>query len=227
MARVRDGVDEHPPQLLRDPLGRNGDDLAGHRADRNGGGRFDLEPEPRRQADGPKQPQLVLAESRRGIADGTQDAPLQVLAAPDVVDQPVRQGIQEHAVDREVAPRRIELGRAEHDRLGPTAVNVGPIAAKRGDLDLHAGVTRVPDAHDAERDADGNRPVGQDLHDLLGSRRGRHVVVGRRLAQDQVADAAAGPERLIASLHEPPNDSQGEIAIGLGVSHRGRPPIRG
>ena len=149
------GMDEHPPQLLGDPLGGDALDLAGHGPQRGVGCRLDLEPEPRRQADGPQAAQLVFAQPRRRVADGAQDVVLQVGLAADVVDHLVGQRVQEHAVDREVAAGGVELGRAEDDRFGPAAVDIGAITAKGRDLDFDAAARAmvVMNANDAERDA--------------------------------------------------------------------------
>ena len=73
MARGAGLVDEHPPQLLGDPLGRDGHDLAGHSHEGVARGRLDRQAEPGREPDGAEQPELVLAESLRGVADGAED----------------------------------------------------------------------------------------------------------------------------------------------------------
>ena len=80
-------VHEHSPQLLGDPLGGDGDDLAGHRLEGRQGRRLDLKLEPRRQPDRAEHAELVLAEPGRGVADGAEEVILQVRLAPDVVDQ--------------------------------------------------------------------------------------------------------------------------------------------
>ena len=86
---------------------------------------------------------------------------LQVRLAPDVVDHFAGERVHEHSVDREVAAGGVELGRAEDDRFGPPAVDIGAVAAESRDLDLDAGATVVAHPHDAERDPDRDRAVGQ------------------------------------------------------------------
>ena len=71
------------------------------------------------------------------------------LAAHEVDHFP-RERVHEHSVDREVAASGVELGRAEDDRSGATAVHVSPVAAKSRDLDFDARVTRMPDPDNAE-----------------------------------------------------------------------------
>ena len=91
---------------------------------------------PRGQPDGAQAAKLVFAKPGDRVADGAQDVLLQVGLAADVVDQLAGERVHEHAVDREVAPGGVELGRAEDDRLGPAAVDVGAVAAEGRDLDL-------------------------------------------------------------------------------------------
>ena len=142
---------------------------------------------------------------------------------PDVVDHLVRERVQEHPVDREIAAGGVELGRAEDDRLGPPAVDVGAIAAKSRDLDFDARLRDGgPNPHDAERDPDGDRAERQDRHDLFGGRRGGDVVVRGRFAQDQVADAAARPERLVTGLLQPADDLQGKSRRPRRFTHSDR-----
>ncbi len=78
------GMHEHAPQLLGDPLGGNALDLTGHGPQGRPGRRLDPEPKPRRQTDRAQAAQLVFAQTRRRVADGSQNAVLQVgLAADD------------------------------------------------------------------------------------------------------------------------------------------------
>ena len=79
-------VHEHPPQLLGDPLRRDGHDLSGHPLEGVPRGRFDPHVEPGREPHGAEQPQLVLAEPLRRVADGPEDLPVQVVQAADVID---------------------------------------------------------------------------------------------------------------------------------------------
>ena len=188
-------VHEHFSQFLGNSLLGDGDDLAGHRLDCGQGGWFDLKLKPRRQADRTQHAELVLAESSLGLADGTEEVILQVRMAPDVVDQRVGERIKKHPIDREIAAGGVELGRAEYDRFGPPAVDIGTVAPERRDLDLDSRAARMPHTHDAERDPHGDRAERQDRHDLLGSGVGRDVVIRGRLTQDEVAHAAARPER--------------------------------
>src|SRR5262249_25607772 len=117
----------------------------------------------------------------------------------------------------------------ENDRRGTAAVDIGPIAAKRGNLHLVAVCFLAPDADDTEGGADGDGPVSEDVHDLFGSCAGGDVVVARCLTAQQVANGAAGPECLVPGVAEPPNNVGGEVTPAPGDRHRPpphSPPVR-
>ena len=86
-AARRFGHGEHLAQLLPDPLGRDGRRMRSRRAQRGQRGRFDLEVELGRQADGPQQPQGVFVEPRRRIADGPDDPGRQVCPTARRIDE--------------------------------------------------------------------------------------------------------------------------------------------
>ncbi len=124
----------------------------------------------------------------RGIADRADDAGAQIAHPAHQVDDPLAGRVEVHPADREVAPARVLLDRAEAHRRGTAAVDVGRVGAKSGDLERVA-----VDDHDdhAEARADRDRVVEQALHDL-GTRVGRDVVVLGRDAEHAVAHASAG-----------------------------------
>ena len=72
---------------------------------------------------------------------------------------------------------------------------------------------RAEHLDDAEAGADGDGAAEELLH-LLGPGVGGDVVVLGRQAEQLVAHAAAGPERLIAGLPEPLDDVDGELTLG-------------
>src|SRR5262249_20147655 len=117
--------------------------------------------------------ELVLVESSRRIADRTHHAAREVLAAADVVDDPILDRIEKHAIDGEVPARRVLLRVAERDRHRVAGVEVYAVAAKGRDLDpILAGGYE----HDAELRSDGQTAGEERLHALRGGV-GRDVVV--------------------------------------------------
>src|SRR5690606_10256017 len=116
-----------------DPLGAYAGDLPGvldHRLKRRG---LDFKTEHRGEADGAQHPQLVFGEAAMGIADGTHDFPLDVLAAADKIEHTIGQRIIEDAVDRKVATKGVFARGAEGDAVRMATVAVALISAKRGD----------------------------------------------------------------------------------------------
>ena len=167
---------------------------------------------------------LSSPKSGLGIADGAEDPGLEVGLAADVVDQRVVQGIEEHPVDREVAPRGVELGRAEDDRLGAAAVDVGPVAAEGRDLDLDR---RWP-AGSRTRTTPNAAPTGivrwrKTFITWSGVALGGDVVVAGGLAEQQVAHATARPEGLMPRVAKPADDLRGKLAAELSDRHRPLP----
>ncbi len=114
-------------------------DLVGHRLDRRTRPGLDRHPEPSGEPDSPEEPELVLAEPGFGVADRPQDPGVEVGPAADVVEHLAAQRVEEHPVDREIASLGVEPGVAEPNRLGPPAVDIGPVAPERRDLDLGRG----------------------------------------------------------------------------------------
>ena len=122
---------------------------------------------------------------------------VEVGPAADVVDEASVERVEEHAVDREVAALGVLLGGAEDDALGLSAVDVRPVGAERRDLDVEPA--RAEDFDDAERRADGDGAAEQAA-DLFGPGRGGDIVILRLEAEQFVAHAAAGEERLVARV---------------------------
>ncbi len=215
-------VDEHAADFHADAFGADGVDVGGHCLD--GGERVgvDREVECGGEADGAEHAELVFADAQARIADGADDALLEILLAADVIDDLVGDGIEEEAVDREVAALGIVLGVGECDAVGMAAVGVGGVGAERGDFDL-AGGARAEDRDDAERGADGERAaMAEEIADLIGRGARGDVVVFGGEAEEFVANAAAGPERFEAGSAELLGDFEGEGALaGCGGHARG------
>ena len=110
-AAARASLGEDAGELVADALGADLGDLGGVAADGGGGGGVDLEVEARGEADGAQHAQLVLGEAQAGVADGADDAGGEVFAAMDEVERGgggvaggfEGEGVEEHAVDGEVA----------------------------------------------------------------------------------------------------------------------------
>ena len=151
------------------------------------GGGVDLEVERGGETHGAQEAQAVLAETRGGVADGAQDARGEVGPTADEVDHLVGNGVEEHAVDGEIAAFGVAPGRGEGDIDGAAAVDVDAVGAEAGDLELRLA---IQDADDTEVRADGDCAREQRLH-LLGAGAGGDVEVVRGDAAELVAHAAA------------------------------------
>ncbi len=144
-------------------------------------------------------------EALGGVADGPQGPSGEIDLATVRVDEPRRLaglGAPGHRVDREVAPRQVQLdGLAELDPMRPAEVGVVVVGAEGRDLDLaDVGVL----GSDRDRPelvlVDGAR---EQLERAFGQRGGREVPVVGRPALEAVAQrpthhvgrVAGGPER--------------------------------
>ena len=80
------------------------------------------------------------------------------------------------------------------------AIGVGGVGAKGRDFHM-ASPSWPDDRHHPKRSADGERAAAaKEFTDHLWSGGGRHVVIRGCPAEELIADAAAGPERLVPSL---------------------------
>ena len=79
---------------------------------------------------------MILGEAGLGIADGAEDAGIEVASAVDVVDDVVLNRVVEHAVDREVAALGVGGRVAVMHVVGASTVAVIGVAAEGGDFDL-------------------------------------------------------------------------------------------
>ncbi len=96
-------VREHFSQLLRDSFGRDLRDQRGHCLHRGVGGGIKREIEPRSESYGTEQAEFIFPEAGCGVTDRAKDFSVQVFSAADVVDDRVRERIEEHSVDGEIA----------------------------------------------------------------------------------------------------------------------------
>ena len=98
--------------------------------------RFEFEAEYGRHPHGPHHAELVFVETSRGVADGADDAALDVVAPADVVDHAILRRVEEQRVHREVAASGVFFGVGKLDRVGPTTVAILGIAAKGRHFDV-------------------------------------------------------------------------------------------
>ncbi len=137
-----------------------------------------------------------------------------------MVEQPVGDRVEKHSIHGEITAGGVLLGRAEHDRLRPPAVDVGAVAAKGGHFDFPTRLAGISHPHDAKRNTHGDRAEGERRHDLFGRGVGGHIIIRRRLAQDQVTHAPARPECLVTCLLQTPDNLQSEGPRRFVFTHR-------
>ncbi len=172
-------MSEHLLQLLAHPFGRHLGQLGGVCLDRGQRYRLDRKAQPGRETHRSQKPQMILSEARRRLADGSDKTRLQVCSPADVIDHPHVQRIEEHPVDREVAPLGVVLGVRRRHPARSATVQIRPISAESGHLypapphlhqhhpELHPHLARSP----------------KQLAYPLGRGSGRHVIVQRLMAQ--------------------------------------------
>ena len=240
-ARVAFG--EHLGQLVADALAAHLLNARRQALDGGEGFRLDGVAEARGEAHRAQHAQLVLGEAALRIADGADDAGLQVVAAADKIEHAiVVQRVHQQAVDGEVAALHVLLrvfGVA--DAVGMASVGVGAVVAEGRDLDVVRMLGRngrwrrlvwVPNPsflclagsfqryqHNAELRADG---VGlrEDAHDLRRRGIGGDIVIGGGDAEQRVADAASGEISLEAAVAKLANDIGGMCCMWIiALSH--------
>ncbi len=140
----------------------------------------------------------------------------------DVIDNFFRNGIEEEAIDREVAALGVVLRGGESDAVGVPAIGVLSIDSERGDFDLSGG-SRAEDSDYAERGPDRERAaVAEKFADLIGCGARGDVIIFGHEAEQFVADAAAGPKRFEVCGAQLLRDLNGEGALGGGGRHEAR-----
>jgi hypothetical protein len=115
-----------------------------------------------------------------------------------VVDDTIRQWIEEQAVDGEVAALSIEFRRGVGHAVRPAAIAVTAIAAEGGDFDM-----LMVQTHDDDAEMRAHRlGTGKELDDLLRRGAGGDVVVLRFAPQQHVPHATARQQSGVACLGE-------------------------
>ncbi len=120
-------------------------------------------------------------------------------------------GIEEEPVDREVSPQGILAGVCKGHAGGVAAIGIGGVAAEGGHLDLPRAAGAQHRDHTEGRSDGECVAVAEDRTHLVGSGRCRHVVVGRRAAEQFVTNTSAGPQRLVTGLSQTVDHYDGKL----------------
>jgi hypothetical protein len=199
---------QEPVQLLEDAwLGALGD-LAAVPDQRRERDRLDGEVEPRGELHRAQHAHRVLAEPDVRVADGANQAALEVGHAGDVVDHALGLDVVEQAVDGEVAPAGV-LGVAAEDvvpadqelvvvRRVVTLARVGAEGRRLDDLRPEEDVSQPEPASD-------DAAIAEQLPDFFWSCARRDVEVLRRPVEQQIADASADEVGLEPVSREAPD----------------------
>ena len=199
---------QHPGELFANALAADLVDGFGLLLDGVQGLRLKGKAKTRGEAHRAQHAELVLLKAAVRRADGADRAGGEVGLATDEVEHVGLQvfrckvdGVEHHAVDGEVAACGVALGRVGvGDRGGPTAVLVGAVVAKGGDLgfDLAAiGRELAADDDNAKMRANAEGSWEAEQH-LLWRCGGGHIVVLGGKAEEEIAHAAAGKVGLVA-----------------------------
>ena len=126
---------EHLGQFFAYALARDLMDLRSSRRDRTERCFVDFVVESRRESHRPQHAQFVFGKALLRIANGANDSGLEIVAAVDIIEDFVRQRIEQQAIDREIAAQHV-FARifAEADFVGMTAIGVAKIGAEGSDL---------------------------------------------------------------------------------------------
>src|SRR6516164_3245126 len=178
-------------------LGGDRMDFRGSYLNRSKRVRFDLIAEARGKTHRAQHAQLIFGKAPARIADGSDQGGPEVGLTADKVEHLAGVVPHQQAVDGEVAARDIVFRFCGvRDRVGVPPVGVTEVAAKGSDLDLQAVVRNE---NDAEARAYGDAVRKELRNTLRGCVRG-DIVIGRRPAEQQIADAAANQEGPMAVL---------------------------
>jgi hypothetical protein len=197
-------VGENAAEFFADAFAADADERGGVSPEGVERAGFNVEVETSGETNGAEGAEVVFFEPLVGIADGADDALVDVGQAVDVVDDVIARavggegGVEEEGVDGEVSSLGVVLGVREGDVVGPTSIGVGPIGAEGGDFDCGA---KFSDEDDAEGCADMSG-AGEEGADLVGGSVGRDVVVGWGEGEDFVADASSGEISEMACARE-------------------------
>lgn len=131
----------------------------------------------------------------------------------DEVDYFMAFGVEEEAVDGEVAALGVALSGGECDVLGMAAIFVFAVGSEGGHFEF---VAVFDDKDDAELDADRDG-VGKESLDGFGTGIGGDVVVFWRLTQEHIPYASACKVGGVASFAEAADDVGGSGLHGIRI----------
>lgn len=126
---------KHHPEFRPDPLGTDHENLFGTFADDREAGAVESKVESSGEADGSQHPQLIFGDPFSRVTDGAHHSLLEIALSADEIEQTVFEWVEEHAVDREISPLSVLLGRAVSDMVWMATVRVGGIATEGGNFD--------------------------------------------------------------------------------------------
>ena len=209
-------------QLLGDARRRGLGDLLAVVEDRLVGVGRDREAQAAGELDRAQHADRVLAEADVRIADGPDEARLEVLEAAHVVDHREVGDVVEEPVDREVPPQRVLAGGAERRcrtvirSSGASRIQrLGPPPEGRDLDDLSVG---EEDVGEPESPADQPAVAEEPPHRLRMGVGADVEVLGHALEQE-VADAPADEVRLVPGGREPVEDLQ-RVRVDLPAGDR-------
>ncbi len=171
---------------------------------------LDLKAGDHRKANGAQEAEGVFLKASGRVADGTQDAVLQIGPAVDVVDDLAGDWILKKSVDGEVAALGVFFRSGKSDRLRASSVLVGAIGAEGGDFD-HFAVAFHDDDPEVGAHRIGFREEGADF--VRGGRGGEVVVFGL-LIEELVTDTASREIHPMPGLTEGPGGVEGQLFLG-------------
>ena len=164
---------------------------------------------------------MILAKSQGGHPDRPYHAAGQIGLPADIVIHPARFGIEKQAVDREIPPLGVFLGGGKgHARRMP-AVCIGGVGAEGGHLHM-AGLPWANHGDHPKGGPHGERPpLAEKEPHRGGLRRSGNVVVSGHSAEQFIAHAPPGPQRLMPRRAQPPHHVSGEISAHSGIGRNG------
>ena len=200
---------EELAQLFVDAFGGNEMNFVGVLSNGFAGVRLDAVVEARGEADGAEHAEFVFGEAAFGFTNGADEVGFKILLAAYVVEDFLCVVAHEEAVDGEVAAGHVFLRRfGVDDLIGVAAVGVAEVVAEGGDLDF---AVFALDEDYAELSAYGEA-VGEELEDAIGVGVRGDVKIGGFAVEEEIANAAAHEEGLVAVLLESDADGVGELA---------------
>src|SRR6201993_3665977 len=195
---------------------------------------FDAVVETSREAYGAEHAQLVFRKSQHGVADGTNEVGVKVLATSDKIQHFPGNRIHQQAIDGEVAASNVfaRIFAVTH-LVGVTSIAVADVGAEGcylnhvgfggswgggftsvlgGRVILLSGVVlaRNRHQHDAELGSRGIR-FRENPHDLLGRGVSGDVIVSGLATEQQIAHAAAAEVSLVAAVSQGGDNRDSEL----------------